>query len=174
MSELAWRLAARTLSHPVMLRRLIKRGLAHPYTPIVKNNSHGLEDLYMDRLWLLRPYPEGREKHWLKTAGLMYDGPSARLHLINREDLDRDCHNHPWRFRTLCLRGGYIMEMLDGTRITVRPGDSYELKTNQYHRIVELLDGPTISIFITYEYEGVWGFMADGKHVPYHEYLNKE
>lgn len=29
------------------------------------------------------------------------------LHRILREDLDRDCHVHPWNFATLVLSGGY-------------------------------------------------------------------
>ena len=54
-------------------------------------------DGYMNRWWLFRLWREG--EHYAKVCG--------RIHEILRSDSDRHCHDHPWPYVSIILRGGY-------------------------------------------------------------------
>jgi hypothetical protein len=138
---------------------LIERALKTPYTHL---------EGYMERFWLLNPYDFDAPKGAREL-------PSARIHHILRKDLDQYCHDHPWDARTVILKGWYVEERLmpDGSLQTFRrqPGDTAPLNFGEYHRIVEVSEGGVWTLFITYRYQGTWGFLVDGKKVPYREYL---
>lgn len=100
------------------------------------------------------------------------------LHHIHRADKDRDLHNHPWpRAFAVVLRGGYYEQRgdqppaaafyygpaTDGPRInTLRP--------DTYHRITYVRPN-TWTLFFAGRRSRDWGFLVDGKHVDYREYL---
>jgi hypothetical protein len=54
------------------------------------------------------------------------------------------------------------------------PGDTARLMFGEYHRIAQISDGGVWTLFITGRNRGTWGFMVDGKKVPWREYLGLE
>ena len=61
---------------------------------------------------------------------------------------DRDLgphHSHPWRFRSIILKGGYVEEVLhpDGKTETIerKPGATFEIAPDHVHRIIALPTG---------------------------------
>lgn len=179
MKELAWKLIARFLSQPAVAGWLVERAKKTPYSPIWKNGV-----LYMERNWLFNPYPL-TDADRAKQTWLSKKLPSARIHVIHQRDTDRDKHSHPWDSRTIILDNAYIEERRTGwrevdgkwvhdytTRYRRQRGDTATLTPADYHRIVELEgDKPVTTLFITWEYAAKWGFLVEGKHIPWRQYL---
>lgn len=194
LSELAWHLLARALARPRVQAWLLQR--SWPYTDILSADG---TDVYMRRRWLINPYRKDAAGNMLPARlGWL---PSVRLHHILREDQDRDLHDHPWNARTIILQGFYIeerpvppSELAHNDRAVQRfiadahdvwsagPGDARylahrgqgytgRLLFGQYHRIRQVSPGGVWTIFITWRKRGTWGFMVDGKKVPWREYL---
>jgi hypothetical protein len=181
VNTLFWKLVAWIVTRPRIALWLIRRAAKTPYTHI---RSQDGSEVYMYRWWLFNSYPEhtsGRIKKWLSWL------PSVRIHHINREDADRHHHDHPWDARTIILRGWYDeMKPVDPS---VQPdfyllasekmemgfhrhaGYTGTLKFGEYHRIAAVSPGGVFTLFITYRYRGTWGFLVDGKKVPWREYL---
>jgi hypothetical protein len=157
-SENSWATAAQFLAEPAIADWLIETSFRTPYTHLPG---------YMERFWLLNPYDFDAPKGGREL-------PSARIHHILRKDLDRHYHDHPWDARTVILKGWYIEErlMADGSLKLLKrePGDTAALNFGGYHRIVEVSEGGVWTLFITYQYRGTWGFLVDGKKVPWREY----
>ncbi|EJL90447.1 hypothetical protein PMI15_00260, partial [Polaromonas sp. CF318] len=100
--------------------------------------------------------------------------PSIRIHRIMREDQDRDFHDHPWNARTIVLRGGYTEALPGQPYLRTRlPGMTGRLLFGEYHRITSVSVGGVWTLFFTWKYQGTWGFLVDGKKVPWREYLGK-
>lgn len=74
----------------VLVDALIDFARRTPYSHLY----HADESLYMERWWVIRP------RAWLPFA--------LRVHHIATHDLDPHCHDHPWSFVSLVLRGRYI------------------------------------------------------------------
>jgi hypothetical protein len=171
-----WNLIAKLAAKPAVAGWLIRRALKTPYRHIAKGG-----DVYMERFWLFNPYPfekvEGL-RHWAEWL------PSMRIHWIRRPDQDRHMHSHPWDCRTIILRGAYTEKRLVAyslpeyvemtTQITRGPGDTATLDIKDYHSIETISVGGVWTLFITWKYQGTWGFLVNGKKVPYKEYLPKE
>lgn len=184
-------LIARALARPAVTGWLIRRAMRTPYTHITSADG---SQVYMRRYWLFNPYPadSSGNRPWWKFP------ISIRLHQIMREDDDRDLHDHPWNARTFILRGGYTearreeaphyprysvaeFEAMRGIRpgrpapvVTeyIRgPGDTAALRFGEYHRITEVSLGGVWTLFVTGRYRGTWGFLVNGKKVPWREYL---
>lgn len=160
-----WSIIAKLCAIPRVADWLIARAQRTPYSPIMSPDG---STLYMGRWWLFNPYPAKRWT-WL---------PSIRVHHICVEDQDRHLHDHPWNARTIILKGGYneIVPSSNGypggIALNVRrPGDTFAIKFGQYHRISRVEDGAAWTLFITWKYRGTWGFLVDGKKVPWREYL---
>lgn len=176
MRNFAWAAIALLVSSPRVASALIRRAQRTPYTHIMSTDG---QDCYMGRWWLFNPYPaSGAGKRrgfgWL---------PSVRVHHIMREDLDRHLHDHPWNARTIVLRGYYgeVFPLLDkqGKQIDLRfrrkeAGDTGRLLFGEYHRITHVSRGGVWTLFITWKYRGVWGFMVDGHKVPWRTYLGEQ
>jgi hypothetical protein len=169
-----WSLIARICAIPNVANWLIARAQRTPYTPIMSPDG---ETLYMGRWWLFNPYPgngdERKRWSWL---------PSVRVHHICVEDKDRHLHDHPWNARTIILKGAYReqrpttdfgINVADNyvESVVRRPGDTARLLFGEYHRIAEVSPGGAWTLFITWKYRGTWGFLVDGKKVPWREYL---
>lgn len=148
-------------------------GLAYerPYTHIMSPDG---SECYMGRWWLFNPY--GKDADGAPTPARWPWLPSVRLHHIQRADDDRHLHDHPWNARTIVLTGWYIEERLDRAKRFHLRGQGYtgRLLFGQYHRINEVSPGGVITLFFTWEYQGTWGFLVDGKKVAWKEYLAKE
>jgi len=191
MSELLWRIAAKVLSQPLVVKLLIKQATKTPYHHLASPDG---QELYMARYWLLNPYD--RETRQVKHRWLPW---SARLHFIHREDRDQHLHDHPWNARTIILQGGYEeqrlitgearesvidaclepIEKLTRDRAKVQayeyvdrlPGDTAALKHGEYHRIHRIHGDCAVTLFITSRWKGPWGFLVDGVKVPWRQYL---
>lgn len=185
MRELIWRAIARIVSRPAVATWLIERSQRTPYTPI---RSRDETELYMSRWWLFNPY----SKDAAGNAGPARFGwlPSIRVHHILRADDDAHLHDHPWNARTIVLRGWYTEERPtaavpvgvewfpafgdDGVlRAGFKRERSYTGRVlfNSYHRISEVAPGGVYTLWFTWRYQGTWGFLVDGKKVPWREYL---
>lgn len=188
MRALAWRLIAWALVRQWVFDWLVSRGLGRPYSHIGSADS---ADTYMFRYWVFNPY--GKDAAGEITAPRWTWLPSIRLHRIMRPDQDQDLHDHPWNARTIVMLGEYDEERpvdLDAARKDGKPfmviwagGDDARLRHTrragytgrllfgQYHRITRVSDGGAWTLFFTWRKRGTWGFMVNGKKVPWREYL---
>lgn len=169
-------LLARILAQPAVIDWLIARAMRTPYFHITSADGR---DIYMERYWLFNPYPpksDGAKRRWGNWL------PSVRLHRILRADQDRHLHDHPWNARTFILRGWYrelrqvkVKTSAGMYTTTVRrlrePGHTGALRFGEYHRITQVSPGGVWTLFITWRHRGTWGFLVDGKKVPWREYL---
>lgn len=111
------------------------------------------------------------------------------LHKFHRPDKDKDLHNHPWSWaKSIVLTGGYFEERLTGRKLICDCGlprcrDVYKhltetklvtrfnaLTDKDYHRVKEVAKD-TFTLFISGPRTQDWGFMVNGKHVPWKTYL---
>lgn len=189
MRELLWRAVARIVTIPAVTDWLIARAQRTPYTNITSRDG---TDVYMVRLWLFNPYPnDGDTAGWEKwNRSWRRHLPSARIHHIRRADEDAHLHDHPWNARTIVLRNWYREHRicsyeagggfeLDHTgrvrhRFERLRGYTGRLLFGQYHRISEVATGGVWTLFITWKKQGTWGFLVDGKKVPWRKYLGLE
>lgn len=141
-----------------LIDRLIKRAKRTPYSHI---------EGYMERYWLI-PYNR--------------IGIAVRIHHILRSDHDRAFHDHPWRYLTIILRGGYTEVRprydrsgiyLGPTRRWYGPGSVIIRSARSWHRL-ELLSGETTwTLFITGPKRQGWGFRPNPTtKVPWRQYPN--
>lgn len=89
-----------------------------------------------------------------------------------------DYHDHPFRFRSMILHGGYIEEVLDiptGDIWTTKrlPGDSFMIGADHVHRIIELLDGECFTIILPHAWEQKSGFYQVRDDGIYHRYWDQ-
>ncbi len=169
MKPLLWRVVAFIVCRPIITEWLVRIAKRTPYTHIYSPDRW---KVYMYRFWLFNPY-NGYIAKW----GWL---PSIRIHHIMVPDHDRHCHDHPWIVaRTFILSGWYEEERLLWYSDTAEPvhvnyprlpGATAELKHGDYHRISRVSPGGVWTLFITWKYQGPWGFWVDGKKVPYREY----
>jgi len=170
--------------------RLIARAKRTPYSHII--NGVGLtqnpdEADYMERYWLFNPYESsagGKPIKWL---------PSVRIHRIKKSDDDRALHDHPWRFVTVILKGGYYeVRPVYGDRYTEQetgcplrlqgvirhetkwhgPGSILIRSHKDFHRLVVPEGGEAWTMFTTGKYLHKWGFLhRDSYKIAYDTYL---
>ncbi len=99
------------------------------------------------------------------------------LHKIETPDGDAHLHDHPWSFISVILKGGYGEDFKEtrGTpevyrghgRWSVRRMDRYG-----WHQIVRLYKVPTWTLILTGPRRAEWGFLVDGKKIPWKEYID--
>lgn len=165
-----WRTVARAVARPRVADWLIRRAMKTPFTHLPG---------YMNRYWLFNAYDSKDGKPATPISWL----PSIRVHHILRPDEDRHLHDHPWDARTIILKGGYVEEKLcaygvaaDGqfyerTAPSIRlPGDTTPIRFGEFHSIMTVPEAGAWTMFITFRYRGVWGFLVDGRKVPWREY----
>lgn len=164
--ESQWRQLAHQMARPLTSGELIRASLATPFTHI---------DGYMNRYWVANPFP-GENR--CEALGSYRDGlASVRVHHILRADFDRYLHDHPWAARTIILYGWYReVRLVDGVEVEFlrQPGDTATINFGEYHRIIEVSPGGVWTLFITWQYQGTWGFLVDGVKIPYRTYFNLE
>lgn len=187
MKEFLWHLLAKLLSRPAIAYWLIERAKKTPWYPV-----EGI----MDRFWLFNPYSEylGPEGEEVKNNKFLSWLPSIRIHHIIGPDLDPDMHDHPWDCRTIILRGWYVDKRLNPEFESMLPetaenceveahlncpGMTTRFRLGDYHKIVSVynhhmgLDEEVgaWTLFITWKYQGPWGFMVEGKKMLSREYF---
>lgn len=164
-----WNAIAWLVSREPIAEWLIQRAQRTPYFHI---------DGYMNRYWLFNGYRRGLDSRMHKTFEWL---PSVRVHHILRKDNDPVPHDHPWNARTIILKGTYDevrkpMDFPDGAGQWFRRevGDTATLKFNEFHTVTRVPVEGVWTLFLTWKYQGGWGFWVDGKKVPYREYLEKK
>ena len=98
------------------------------------------------------------------------------VHFIHREDLDRVPHDHPWRFWSLVLRGGYTEELHE------RPGSGsarlvswhrwsvHHFPMHHAHRIIGVAPR-TVTLVVVGRKRRVWGFYDRDRWIDYRDAL---
>lgn len=160
-----WRALAWVLSRRPVTYWLIERAQRTPYSHIWSKDG---TRCYMRRWWLFNPYPGSDQVHLRRFAWLPL---SIRIHHILRADEDRHLHDHPWDARTIILDGGYAELKQDGLLYVRERGYAGRLDHGTYHRIDTVSEGGVLTLFITYRYRGTWGFLVNGRKVPWRTYL---
>jgi hypothetical protein len=125
---------------------------------------------YMERFWLV-PYSRWRYL------------PAARVHHILRSDLDRHCHDHPWTYLTIILRGEYteVTPQWDASGLYLgeqrrrhTAGSVLFRRFRSLHRLEVPKGTTTWTLFITGPYRQKWGFLVQPRNkVRYEEYLKR-
>ena len=155
-----WRAVAWTVSRKPVFEYLRRCAMRTPYSEIPG---------YMKRYWLFNAYDKvnGEEVTPIKWL------PSIRVHHILRRDGDRHMHDHPWDARTMVMSGHYIERRpgLEGTFLIRKRGYTGPIGFGEYHTIVNVSEGGVWTLFFTWGWMGVWGFLVDGKKAPWHEYM---
>jgi hypothetical protein len=105
-------------------------------------------------------------------------GWRAMLHHFHRPDQDRWLHDHPWRTSySVILAGSYDEERLVGKSVNgivqtiLRHVRLFNKITDQDFHKVTKLHGDVWTLFITGERVQDWGFLVNGKKMPWREYL---
>jgi hypothetical protein len=102
---------------------------------------------------------------------------SIYVHFIFEKDPDLHPHDHPWRFWSFILRGGYDEEvhtrinMLDWNKEmkTWRRWTLHRFELSWAHKITYIQRG-TISLIFTGRRVHKWGFYTTSGFVPYDKY----
>lgn len=178
LNETVWSAVAWIVSRAPVRNLLIRIAQRRPYIHLKSRDG---ESEYMGRWWLFNPYPwpSGSPRSWFWERM-----PSIRIHHIKRRDEDRHHHDHPWNARTIILKGCYreVREVVPRTekdlaydQVLYRHcGDTASLRFGEYHTIDGVAEGGAWTLFITWSYQGSWGFKVGDKKVPWREYLGVE
>lgn len=99
-------------------------------------------------------------------------GRKLMLHEIVRPDYARELHDHPWRFATLILRGGYIEtnEHGDSRR---RVGRLYYHPAKFRHAIRELPSGTAWTLIFRGRRRREWGFYTECGWMQWRSYCDR-
>jgi hypothetical protein len=165
------------------LERLLCKLL--PYRDIVKVVD-GKETLYLRRFFLKRS----------QAKSMTGDEGGVFLHVIHRNDDDKDPHDHPWDFTSVVLKGGYVDECwhwiedagagrrLPGTLFRVkgerrppeyervRPLRVVQRKAEHLHRVQGIKPGrPAWTLVFTGPRRRSWGFVTENGWRHWRDYL---
>ena len=160
-----WKMAARAIAaSPRLVDWLIARAQRTPYFHIGD---------YMDRWWMMPRWAltyeriDGRRvlvpRSWLPF--------SIRIHHIKRADEGDALHDHPFNYRTIILRGGYVEEDVFGFLRFMSPGSTAAAHAQTFHRIAAVPREGVWTLFIMGPKANRWGFMIGGRKVYYRDYL---
>lgn len=119
--------------------------------------------------WLLALLPQ-QELGW-KDIGeefrrfTLFKSPWLRvyLHRLKAETAHDYCHDHPWSFVSLLLKGGY-REFHEGTWTQHHPGELLIRPATWQHIVVT--KGVSWSLIITGSKHRLWGFLPCGSEAP--------
>lgn len=96
---------------------------------------------------------------------------SIYLHHILSPDPDRDPHDHPWDFGSFVLSGGYQEYAPEGCYSYSR-WSWHTKKATDLHRITHVCPNTRTLVF-TGPRKREWGFLRNGRWIPWREYLSK-
>lgn len=114
-------------------------------------------------------------RFYIKHNGMF---PGLYLHKFFRGDVDRDLHNHPWKWSmSFILTGGYVEERdaIVGIEVRdIRPGHFNFLSGEDFHRVhlTDPANGAWTLFCSGPEVQG-WGFRDrdTGEYIPWENYL---
>lgn len=161
---------------------LIARAQRTPYVHL---------DGYMHRFWLI-PYSNPDLGNGCGTVSplrrpfsylLQKLNLAARVHHILRSDSDRHYHDHPFRYLTIILKGGYteVTPVFDKSGFYIKdnhvwrgPGSVLWRPANSWHRLVVEPSQTAWTLFITGKRTNSWGFLVQPQcKQHYAEYLKE-
>jgi hypothetical protein len=108
----------------------------------------------------------------LKRWRLKLPWIKVRLHKFFPNTRDRDTHDHPWPFLTICLAGAYEDVRLDGKSDHIRRGSIRWRSATHSHRTFAGPKGCWTIVIGPHE-RREWGFFPDGKWMPWKKYMTK-
>jgi hypothetical protein len=138
----------------------------------------GSRALKSPRWALLHPFRvnKGGEPFLFRLRVLQTPWFSVLVHHIQKDDLDRAPHDHPWPFASLILRGGYTEQIwddptrFDESRTRIRKLCSFRvIKLRQAHQITEL-HGDVWTLAFAGRHRGTWRFWTAAGFVDRREY----
>ncbi len=119
-------------------------------------------------------------RYFVRGGSASHDGEKGAksavyLHHIIRSDEDRVLHDHPWKFTSLILWGGYV-EVLPHMRgyektyreVVYKAPAVVKHEAEDSHRLI--LEKPAWTLVFRGPKVRGWGFHADGRWVPWAEY----
>lgn len=124
---------------------------------------------YMTRLYLLNTPWRGWKVHWFQAP-----------------DPDSDCHDHPWWFVSLVLRGGYVEHrqfisggILLGEIVRYRGRFSIAFRRSRDVHTIRYVQPGTVTFIMNGPKERSWGFWRTApigpadqmEFIPWREYL---
>lgn len=92
-----------------------------------------------------------------RWKSLQEDGSGYYAHLMHRSDADDELHDHPFDNTTILLEGAWVEHLPGGATRSASPGDCIIRQAHEEHRI-EIIDGPTKSLFWRGPKIREWGF----------------
>lgn len=170
MKEYLWQILAGFIAtRPRLVDFIIKVGQRNEYSHLYHYDGSD----YMGRWWLMPRWLCKLDEHgypypfdWLPFI--------IRLHHIRSADWDRDLHDHPANYRTILLRGCYVEQDVYGTKRVYISGSTRGAKAETFHRISEVSEGGVWTIFIMTKKCNSWGFLVNGKKVPWRKYAAEQ
>jgi len=139
---------------------------------IIKNSKK-----YLER-WRILGYLKGHEPsdHYEGNEEVKSRLPFRLfLHRFHQPDQDAALHSHPWQFFvSFILWGGYSELRYGGEKVLhlkrYRAPSFNFVRKHEYHKVIYVKPG-TITLVFSYGKGRDWGFLVDGRHVPWKEYL---
>jgi len=122
-------------------------------------NSLGRKRLILDR--------ENKEPYLIRYYVLFKDRSETQsfnifIHKIIKSDDEESLHDHPWRYFTFILGGGYYETVFNDKNQLVQhwrqPRTYYSYPATHRHKIILKPDIPCWTVFIPFARERDWGF----------------
>jgi hypothetical protein len=98
---------------------------------------------------------------------------SVCVHHFHRGDEERDCHDHPFSFLSLVLRGAYREHLFSGASIE-RGWLSLRWRSALHRHRIELIKAPLWTLCIKWAKGREWGFWPDGVFIPWRDYIRSK
>lgn len=129
-----------------------------------------------DDRWAYTIYTDG-DRYLTKVILFQTRWLTAYLHHFHRQDLDRAPHNHPWRRAvSVLLSGSYDEARTDRASwpdMLYRRVRFINFITDADYHLVERLHGDVWTLFFTGPRVQTWGFLVDGEHVDWDQYIKR-
>lgn len=166
MKNAFWNFLARFIgTRPALADRIINKAQQNFYSTLYKLDKR----VYMDRWWLMPRWLLGRDEKdqlypfsWLSFI--------VRIHHIQLPDDERDLHDHPADYRTIILRGWYVEENIYGERFLRQQGETVCARAENFHTIVQISEGGVWTLFMLRKKRNEWGFLVNGRKIPWRKY----
>ena len=91
------------------------------------------------------------------------------VHEIYQRDEDAHPHSHPWNFLSWVVKGGYIEGSPQGHKVVSRWGFNRK-SAKDYHKILQVLSTPTITIVFSWGPYLPWGYLTQEGFVEKDQY----
>jgi hypothetical protein len=108
---------------------------------------------------------------------LKWRGRGVYLHHFVGDDWSLDLHDHPKRFISIGLKGGYREERLASHGITFEVFEAPWIRTFpavHSHRLTMIDGGDCWTLVIVLKATRSWGFWHEGKFIGWRSYVNSE